>query len=135
VVLIRGKVLDAKTLKPLQATIVYELLDNGQEAGTAHSKAEDGTYTIVLPYGADYGLRAVAKGYIPVSENLELKTISSYQEVEQDLLLAPLIVGQRIRLNNLFFERAVATLLPQSMPELERLKNILLENEQMIIEI
>src|SRR5207248_601213 len=99
---VSGRVIDAKTNQPVDARIRYELLPDGKEAGTALS-TRDG-YQVSLPAGAKYGVRAEAKGYYAINDNLDLSSLSEYREEKHDLYLAPIEVGTTIRLNNIFFE-------------------------------
>ncbi len=135
VVLVRGKVLNARTKQPLKADIRFENLANGIEAGEAWSDPADGDYRIVLPYGVNYGLRAQAPGFMSVNENLELATVSEYREVEKDLFLVPIEVGEVIQLKNVFFKQGQPVLLPESYPELDRLVELMNQNPKMEIEL
>ncbi len=135
VVLIYGKVLNAKTKKPLEATILYEILANGKVAGDAKSDPVDGSYKIILPYGKMYGFSAFVTGFISASDNIDLAKVASYQEIERDLYLSPIEVGQTVRMNNIFFEFAKATLDPESYPELDRVIKLMSDNPKMEIQI
>jgi outer membrane protein OmpA-like peptidoglycan-associated protein len=72
VVLIAGKVFNAKTKEPLAAAINYESLATGRQLGTARSDPGNGDYKIVLPMGSKYGFRAAAPGFVAVSDNIDL---------------------------------------------------------------
>lgn len=135
VALISGKVLDQETGKPVEATITYSTLGDNTEVGTARSAPGNGDYSIVLPYGKAYGFRAMADGYYAVSENLDLTALKAYEEVHRDLKLAPIKVGQVVRLNNVFFDFGNATLKPESSEELDRVVKLLTENPTMKIDI
>ncbi|RLD25787.1 MAG: OmpA family protein [Bacteroidetes bacterium] len=135
VVLISGKVFDHKTKLPIEATVYYEFLSDGSDAGIAHSNPETGEYKIVLPYGHTYGFRGYAKGYISVNQHLDLVEVSEYKEIETDLFLVPIEVGQVVRLNNIFFETGKATLKKESFPELNRVVELMEENPTMKLEI
>lgn len=135
VVLVTGKVLNAKTNEPVDAFVSYEILPEGFEAGQAISDPEDGSYNIVLPYGKKYGFSAVAEGYLPVSEYIDLSAFSTYQEVNRNLYLVPVEEGQTIRMNNIFFETGSANLREESFPELDRVARFLLNNKKINIEI
>ena len=93
VTLVRGRVLDAVTKKPLKALIRYENLLTGEEIGTAETDPADGSYTIVLPSGVQYGFRAEAPEYIAENANLDLSAVDKYTEKKQDLYLVPFKVG------------------------------------------
>lgn len=135
VVLIRGKVLNDKTGAPLAARIVYESLTTGEEIGVAHSDPRDGSYSIVLPAGQDYGFLAQADEFVPVSEHMDLTELDEYREMEQDLRLVPFEKGQTIRLNNIFFDTDKFDLRDQSFRELARLMELMDAHPTMAIEI
>lgn len=135
VILISGKVYNAKTKEPLGANIEYENLIDGKNAGVAISNPKTGEYRIVLPYGKNYGFMAYAEKFISVSDNLDLTAIAEYKEIERDLYLVPLEVGSTIRLNNIFFDFGKATLRAESYPELDRLVGIMTQNDKMQIEL
>jgi outer membrane protein OmpA-like peptidoglycan-associated protein len=135
VVLVHGKVLNTKTKEPLQATISYNILATDREVGLASSAPKDGSYKIALPAGEAYSFLAAREGFYPVSENIDLSKVTSYQEIERDLYLAPLEVGEVIRLNNLFFDFNKSVLRKESVAELDRVVNLLRNNPAMNIEI
>jgi outer membrane protein OmpA-like peptidoglycan-associated protein len=133
VLLVTGKVLDARTRQPLQAKIIYESLITGEELGVATTNPEDGTYTIVLPSGTSYGYLAEADGYVAISENIDATETEKYTEVRRDLLMVPMEVGQKIKLNNIFFAQSKFYLRESSFSELNRLVKIM--NEYPTLEI
>ncbi len=135
VVIISGKVYNKKTNAILGANIYYEDLSNGKQLGIATSNPATGQYKIVLPYGKKYGIIGKKAGFMPVSEYIDLSEISEYTEIEKDLYLVPIIVGEVVTLNNLFFKRGKAELDGSSFPELDRLINLMNNNPKMEIEI
>ena len=94
VTLVRGRVLDASSKKPIAATIRYENLLTGEEIGVAETSPIDGSYTIVLPSGTQYGYRAEARDYLAESDNLDVTDRQKYSEVTQDLYLVPFAWGK-----------------------------------------
>ena len=135
VALISGKVIDAKTKKPVESQIVYEELPTGNEAGKTSFWSKSGDYKIILPYGKNYGISARASGYIPVSANVNLSASGEYVELERNLVLVPIETGQVILLNNIFFDEYSDVLKDISLPELNRLVKLLKDNPSMEIEI
>jgi len=135
VVLLTGKVYNAKTGEPITAQIFYETLPKGKSAGNASTNPVTGEYKIVLPYQSAYGILAKAPGFLSVNEHIDLNEKGTYQEVKKDLYLAPIEVGQSIRLNNVFFEQGTANLQDESFPELNRIVELMKENAQMKIEL
>jgi outer membrane protein OmpA-like peptidoglycan-associated protein len=135
VVLLLGKTLNAKTKAPVSADILFEDLATRKEEGEAISDPKTGTFRITLSKGKNYGIRAAATGFISVNENLELMSINQYTEIQKDLLLVPIEVGETIQLNNVFFEQGRPVLKSQSFPELDRLFLIMQENPTVQIEL
>ncbi len=135
VVLVKGKVLNKKTNEAIAANIIYTDLKTNTTIGKATSNPNDGTYKIVLPMGKLYSFLADKNGYYPVSENLKIDSVKEYTEIERDLYLAPIEVGQTIRLNNIFFESGKYDLLAESMAELDRLVDLLIKNKKLEIVI
>jgi outer membrane protein OmpA-like peptidoglycan-associated protein len=135
VVLVYGKVFDKKTGEPITANINYELLPSGKEMGTAVTSPEDNIYKIVLPFGNNYGFMASADNYYSITENIDLKNLTEYKELEVNLYLAPIEKNEAIRLNNIFFEFGKSELKEESFPELNRLIKLLTDNPTINIEI
>lgn len=137
VVLVSGNVYNAKTKKPLSASLVYETLPDGVEAGNGSSSPEDGSFKVVLPYDKNYSIRAVADHFFAISENLNLDSLvkAGYREIHKDLYLVPIEIGQVVRLNNVFFDFDKYNLRPESYTELDRVVKLLNENPAIEIEM
>jgi len=142
VVMISGKVIDSKTGKPIEATIIYETLPDGEEAGTATTNPTTGEYKIILPYGQKYSMRAVAPDFIAEGENIDLTDSTTdgkgknYKEItNKSLKLIPIEEGQIVRLNNIFFAFGKAALSNESFPELDRISITMNDNKKLFIEI
>ena len=135
VVLVMGRVLNAKTNQPVKGTISYYYLADNKLVGIASANPADGSYKITLPAGKKYGFLAAAENFISINENLDLTSLTEYKEVQKDLYLAPIEIGQAVRLNNIFFQTAKWELLPESLFELDRLAKILTDNPGLEIEI
>lgn len=133
--LIHGQVLDKKTDKPLSAKIVYEILGEGKEAGVVQSNPETGDYTAILPTGLKYGIRAEAKGYYAISDNLDASDTTDDLHITRSLELVPIEVGMVVRLNNVFFDVNQSILRTESFPELDRVVKLLKENKDIAIAI
>jgi outer membrane protein OmpA-like peptidoglycan-associated protein len=134
-VLVRGRVIDAKTKRPIATAV--EIRDLRTDAGiaTARSEPGQGRYSIVLTPGRSYGFYASEQGYYPVSANLDLRKLASYREAEQDLELWPIEVGATVRLNNVFFDTDRSNIRSESRDELQRLIALLRSRPTMRIEI
>ncbi|MFZ6014583.1 MAG: OmpA family protein [Bacteroidota bacterium] len=128
VVLVTGKVLNAKTQQPLSAIIKFDDLKTRKEVGEARSDPKTGDYKIALPSGKNYGYHAAAPGYLSVNENMELVSLAEYGELKKDLLLVPIEIGESIQLKNVFFVQSKSDLKTESYPELDRLVQIMKDN-------
>lgn len=135
VILIYGKTLNSKTSEPITANIEYSDLETNEKVGIANSDPITGEYKIVLPYGKNYGFLAQKENFYPISQNFDATAITEYREIERNLILAPIEVGEKIRLNNIFFEYAKADLKSESFSELDRLVKFLNETPEIRIEI
>ena len=135
VVLVYGKVINAKTKEPIGTNVSYESLIEGEELGIARSNATTGDYQIVLPAGAAYSFLASAEGFISINENIDLNDLGEYKEIEVNLELVPLEKGQAVRLNNVFFDVNKYDLKEEAYTELNRLVKVFEENPSLIVEI
>jgi outer membrane protein OmpA-like peptidoglycan-associated protein len=129
-----GRVVDPSGV-PVPASIAYEFLRNGDGAGQANARPDSGGYQIALPIGEDYAFRASASGYIAISDRIDLTKTRDQERVERNLTLVPIEVGRPIRLNNVFFDTAKATLLAESRRELDRLVAVMQEMPALRIEV
>lgn len=135
VVLLKGRVLNAKTKSPLLAAVHYETLPEGEDKGIANTEAFTGKYKIVLPRGSMYGIRASHPDFFPINDNIDLLKVEGYTEIEKDLFLVPIETGQIVRINNLFFSSSKSEITGASFPELNRLAEILIQHPSLEIEI
>ncbi len=140
-VIVKGKIIDAATGKPMGAKIIYERLPDGRELGIAQTNPETGEYEIRLPGGYLYGIRAEAADRISENQNLDLRNITNDQVIDnKDFNLAPIQVtslkeNATLVLNNIFFDFDMAILKPESFPELNRIVVVMKEKSGMQIEI
>jgi outer membrane protein OmpA-like peptidoglycan-associated protein len=135
ILLVKGHVFNTDTQDPIGTNIIVTNLVTGEIVGSAFSNPVNGFYEVVLPKGIEYGFFAESRGFLSVRENLNVIALNEYQEVEQNLGLAPIKVGQKIELRNVFFVRAKSVLMPKSLPELNQLVQILNENLELRISI
>jgi outer membrane protein OmpA-like peptidoglycan-associated protein len=140
-VIVKGKLVDAKTGEPISAKIIYEQLPEGKEIGVAQSNPETGEYEIQLPGGHLYGVRAEAEGHISENQNLDLRKVTKDGVVQtMDIRLDPIQVAliepdATIQLNNIFFAFDQSTLLPESFPELNRIVELMGDRPSLEVEI
>ncbi len=84
---IKGKILDAKTQKPITGKVVYQFDKNTKKTGSVLVN-QSGDYTFTLSPDA-YTLTASAQGYEPAQASLDLSKIKRSQQFTQNLYLSP----------------------------------------------
>ncbi|WKV12850.1 OmpA family protein [Marivirga harenae] len=112
VITISGRVVDAETQEPLDAIVSYETLD-GTEVGKVQTDPTTGEYKIALPAGQEYQYIAKVKGYLPISENVDLTNQKESKSFNNDMIMAPVKEKAEIVLNNVFFAFDSYKLLPK----------------------
>jgi len=132
---VKGRVLDALTKKPLQAKIELTELDTEERLSVANSDQENGEYMIVLTEGAEYALHVYKEGYLYNSLTFNYTQKHEPQTIEKDILLQPVKKGAATVLNNIFFETGSAKLMEKSKTELDQLIGFLKNNPKLKIEI
>ncbi len=120
-VFVKGRVLHKETLEPIQADVVFENMEDGSIYNRVKTSGPNAEYEIILPLGERFGFFADAENYL--AENQQMSTVNKQlnEVIERDLYVVPLEIGQSIRLNNIFFEFAKATLTDESSHELDRI--------------
>lgn len=135
VVVVSGKIIDKTTGKPVNTTVKFSPLDEDGEVIEVSTNPETGTYSLVLLKGKRYEILADKKGYFSVSEYIDLTNFEKFDNIERDLDLAKMELGQSIKLNNIFFEYNKVEIKDESKKELERLLGVLNVNPSLKIEI
>lgn len=134
VVTIKGTLINKETGEPVAAKIIYERLPEGVTIGTTKAYSETGEFEIVLPKGYKYGYWAEVKGFLPISDNIDLTGDYPHNdELKREMLLVPIKVGAAVALNNIFFDFDKSSLKAESYPELKRVVKFLKENKSIEI--
>ena len=131
----KGKIYDAKYLKPLKA--IFELIDlsTAKTVISASSDSTNGEFLVCIPSGKDYALNIKCKGYLFFSEHFTV-TAGTFQEPYlTDIPLKRIQPGEKVILRNIFFDFASAKLLDESRAELQQLKRFLHDNPDVKIQI
>lgn len=130
-----GKVLDAESKLPLDADIKIEDLDGRKTVGTYRANSSTGKFVVVLVPGRNYSLTVSKKTYLFHSENFNIVNTKQYRKIEKQVLLSKIKTGNKIILNNVFFDSGKSNLRLESNLEIEKLYTILRENPQITVEI
>jgi outer membrane protein OmpA-like peptidoglycan-associated protein len=132
---VKGKVNDAQTMQPLEAAVEIIDLQKNIPVYQDYSDATQGNFLATLTSGKNYGLNISKSGYLFHSENFSLVGHESKDSFNITVLLQPIEVGNKVILNNIFFDTNKFDLKPESLSELQKLVEFLNENPTVHIEI
>jgi len=132
---LKGKVSDKITGQLLIAE--YELVNLSNAKPVFNSQTDgNGNFLVCLPAGNNYGLSISKDGYLFYSENFMLEGQHSAMEpFLKNIMLSPLRVGEKMLLANVFFEVDSWQLKKESVAELNRLSDLLMDNKELKVEI
>ncbi|MDP9078701.1 MAG: OmpA family protein [Bacteroidota bacterium] len=132
---VKGTVNDAKTKVPLEAAVeIIDLLKN-QAVFQDYSDAKQGDFLATLTAGKNYGLNISKSGYLFYSANFSLIGHEPKNPFNISVLLEPIEIGNKVILNNIFFDTNKFDLKPESVAELDQLVSFLTVNPTLHIEI
>ena len=133
---VHGKVFDKKSLLPLAAS--FELIDMQSNTVVVSSESDplNGEFVMSLPIDKQYALNVSCKGYLFYSVNFNVKGENDkHNPVKLDVPMNPVAIGEKVVLQNIFFETDKYDLLPDSKAELGKLVLFLQQNPTLNIEI
>ncbi|HEU4719371.1 MAG TPA: OmpA family protein [Bacteroidia bacterium] len=110
-------------------------VETGELVGQYTPNSATGRYVIVLPSGRNYSITYEATDYLFQSDNMEVSDTTAFQTIERPVELAPLKVGQKIIVRNIFFDSGKSQLKPESKAELDKLVTLMTQFPKLIVEI
>ena len=135
-VTMKGRIVDQETEEPLKARVILTDNQKNKDITSFTTDPDSGRYVVTLPLGGNYGISVMAEGYLFHSENIDLTNEDmEYKEIRNDIALNKIEAGNRIVLRNIFFDSDKATLRESSRSELNRLYDIMKENQNIRVEI
>ncbi|HEY9047129.1 MAG TPA: OmpA family protein [Ohtaekwangia sp.] len=133
--IVTGRIINKKTNNTLPPEISTGVKVEGVSSVAAIVDSLQSVYELRFPLRASYTLSAVASGFYPLYENIDLTQESNEVTINRDLTLVPFERGQSVLLKNIFFKPDNVTLDATSYPELDRLILFLTANPKVKIEI
>ena len=140
--LLKGVIADAKTQKPLPATVELIDLKTNQTVSRVQADTQTGQYAIVLPSTGEFALYVTTPGYLFKSLSFDFtQSVKAGQATGAAMTLSvplePAVSGAAAKetLNNLFFELSRYNLADKSRTELDRLSAFLKANPALSIEV
>ncbi|MBS1502023.1 MAG: OmpA family protein, partial [Bacteroidetes bacterium] len=132
---VEGTVADAKTKQPLEAAVEIVDLESDNPVFQDYSSPDRGDFLATITTGKNYGLNISKEGYLFYSENFSLVGRENKNPFHIAVLLQPIEVGNKVVLNNIFFDTNKFDIKPESKPELQKLIDFLTVNPSIHIEI
>lgn len=132
---VQGTVFDSKSLKKLKARVELIDLATGKTIIESQSNKITGEFLVCLQGNKDYALNVSADGYLFYSENFALKNQTATEPLKLNIPLNPIIAGEKVVLNNVFFEVDKFDLKEESKVELNKLVTFLKNNPTLAIEL
>ncbi|MBQ9470198.1 MAG: OmpA family protein [Bacteroidales bacterium] len=131
---LRGTVKDAQSLAPLRATINLLNPDNNTAVQSMRTNPQTGAFGMTFVAADEFIVEVQADGYWHHTENLVLNQITTFMNVNRDILLQPITIGSKIE-TNARFDPGSAALQPNTVAELNRVLRILRANSHIQLEI
>lgn len=120
----------------VSAEIIVKDLETDKVVGVYKSNPMTGAYFFTLPQDKRYGYHIQKDGHYPISDNLDLRDVEEGEDIKQDLTIVTMdeLVekGVTLPLVNLFFDTDKYEIKPASFAELDRLADIVKENNHAI---
>jgi outer membrane protein OmpA-like peptidoglycan-associated protein/tetratricopeptide (TPR) repeat protein len=131
----KGRVLDNITKKPLSASMTVIDKQTGVIIGKFNSNSTNGKYVLTLPHGGDYSVTVETDGYITNKEDIKVPRKNPFFEVRKDFYLDQLQVGVVLVFNNIFFDFDKAVLRKDSDEDLKKILDFLIQYSDFKVEI
>ncbi len=132
---LQGMVTDAKTHKPLAATIYVDDLTEDKPDFNVYSDSLTGNYVLAARRGHRFGIQAIAPGHLPNSQRFTVPADQPFDRTKLDLELEPIGLGATMEFKNVYFDFGKADLLPESKLELDRVVQFLRTAGSITLEI
>ncbi len=130
---LKGRVLDQKTKRPVNAKIEYLISPSMVAVDSTMTFYNTGNYKVSLMDKGIYNCIISAPGYLIKQESIELVENNAGNTTTKDFYLTPIGKGDVILLNNVYFETAAYELLTASYSELNHLVALLNQNPTLSI--
>jgi len=135
VTLLRGKVIDETTAAPLGAIISLVNNETNEVITKINANPATGEFEIIIPHGGNYGVATERSGYLFNSINFNLPQFAEYQEIDTHIIMVKAEIGSKVVLKNIFFDVGKSDLKPESIAEVENIRELLVANNALKVQI
>lgn len=134
-VIIKGKVTDQATAKPIPLTISLVNIRTNKLIASVQSDKATGAYEMSVKESGDFVITAESPGYLFNSLNVKVQTTSENRKIETNFVMLKPNAGSVMVLNNILFDPGKADLKPASLSELEKVRKLLVDNPNLKVRI
>lgn len=131
---VRGIVRESAGNMPVLAELIFESTE-GSVRKSVVTSGTGGFYKITLPYGKVYRVYANSELYLSPEKVLDLNEYKDFAIVDLDVTLVPAEPGRFIEMNGLTFSKIDQSIMPGSLPPLDRFVAKLREKPELKVEI
>ena len=135
VTLLKGKVIDERNAAPLSAVISLVDNDTNKVITKMNSNPTTGEFELVIPHGGNYGVATEKAGYLFNSINFNLPQFAEYQEIDTHIIMVKAEIGSKVVLRNVFFDIGKSDLKPESIAEVENIRELLVRDAHLRVQI
>ena len=132
---VKGVVRDKDSNMPLEANVIVMNLNKKITTYNEITDAETGDFIAVTPTNNKYSFNVMADGYMLYSKHLDIKNEDANKPINLEILMEKIKAGNKVKLNNIFFDTNKFELLEQSIIELNLLTDLLKSNPTVEVEI
>lgn len=130
-----GQMLDVESGRSLQATITISNTKTGDVVAVAQAD-EEGRFSLEIDQEGNYSLSAEADGFIILSRALKISRLGEKTRfIDATLRMNPIKVGTTAVMANIFFETGKASLRTESISELDKMRDFLLNTPTIKLQI
>ncbi len=132
-VTVKGKVINPNNEDLIENVKIMKAYAN-TESYEEIQMSEDGFYSLELPKGSEFDIKAVKDGHISQKSSIGFNKDYVYlKDYTLDLSLSPMEKGTKINLKPIYFKQSRAVILPKSYSALDELALFLKKNKNMYI--
>lgn len=132
-VLVKGKIIDSGTNKPMPAKVLYG--PENLSHYLRYFKSKDGQFEFRIPKGETFKVIGEKKDFLCTQKTIIIKKGKYYPTQEIELLMTPIQENMEIKIDPIYFKQSESTILTNSYSALDNLLKILQENEGIHIQI
>ena len=132
---IKANVFDSETREPVYTQVQIYDLETGKLYASLSGDKVNGVFLSTLPAGKDYAVEVMKDGYLFYSHNISLRDVVGGAPFELDIALKKIKVGEKMVLNNIFFNPDEYALRQESNAEMDVIVKMMQKNPGMKVEI